>query len=256
MSLRRIASRLVVAAVVALTTPTHRVAAQAPRATLLPRTDVDELLDAGRWTEAEELLYAGVRDQPRDPIARTNLARYLAARGALRPALTLIHEAEEFGLPADDALELAAPIRALLELRRQQAAGARDSTVAVRAPSEHGVLLRLPVVRTSGRDTLWLDLVPRMIGTDSVTGESPRIGIEVLEGLVPEYDVARRTLQLHADSRSALRALGKRYQVLRDDRDIRVLVGRGSVLSLPDALEQLGAQWWQLDLLHGLLVVR
>jgi hypothetical protein len=28
------------------------------------------------------------------------------------------------------------------------------------------------------------------------------------------------------------------------------------VRSLPDALKELDARWWQLDLLHGLLVVR
>src|SRR5436309_1567440 len=98
MSTRRTVRIVIAAAIVTLATPSHRAAAQAPRAALLPRTEADELVDAGRWTEAEELLYAGVRDQPRDPIARANLARYLAMRGALRPALTLIQEAEEFGL--------------------------------------------------------------------------------------------------------------------------------------------------------------
>ena len=223
---------------------------------LLPRTDADSLLDVGRWAEAEEMLYAAVRAQPRDPLARASLGQYLAMKGALKPGLVLIEEAGEFGLPAATERTLAAPLRALLELRTRQAEGARDSSLVVRPPSGRGSLLRFPVARESKRDTLWADLVPRMIGLDSARGTTPRIGIEVLEGLVPTYDVANHVLRLHADPQSALGAMGRRYPVLRTSREVRVLVARGEVRSLPDALKELDAQWWQLDLLHGLLVVR
>jgi hypothetical protein len=222
----------------------------------LPRTDADSLLDAGLWPEAEEMLYAAVRAQPRDPLSRARLGRYLAMKGALKPGLVLIEEAGEFGLPASTERRLAAPLRALLELRARQAEGARDSSLVVRPPAKRGSLLRFPVARESGRDTLWADLVPRMIGLDSARGTTPRIGIEVLEGLVPTYDVANQVLRLHADPQSALSALGRRYPVLRTPRDVRVLLARGEVRSLPDALKELDARWWQLDLLHGLLVVR
>jgi hypothetical protein len=201
-------------------------------------------------------LYAAVRAQPRDPLARASLGQYVAMKGAIRPGLVLIEEAGQFGLPAATVRRLAAPLRALLELRAQQAAGARDSSLVVRPPARRGSLLRFPVARESGRDTLWADLVPRMIGLDSARGTTPRIGIEVLEGLVPTYDVANQVLRLHADPQSALGALGRRYAVLRTAREVRVLLAPGEVRSLPDALVELDAQWWQLDLLHGLLVVR
>jgi hypothetical protein len=229
---------------------------RAQEQSLLPRTEADSLLDAGQWAEAEEMLYAAVRSQPRDPLARARLGRYLAMKGALKPGLVLIEEAGEFGLPAAKERALAAPLRALLELRARQAEGARDSSLVVRAPAGRGSLLRFPVARESGRDTLWADLVPRMIGLDSARGTTPRIGIEVLEGLVPTYDIENHVLRLHADPQSAFSALGRRYPVLRTPREVRVLLARGEVRSLPDALKELDARWWQLDLLHGLLVVR
>lgn len=223
---------------------------------ILPRTQADALLDAGRWAEAEDMLYANVRAQPRDPIARANLGRYLAMKGALKPGLVLIEEAAQFGLPASTARKLTAPIRTLIDWRQREAAGARDSALVVRAPTNPGALLRFPVVRSSGRDTMWADLVPRMIGLDSASGKNPRVGIEVLEGLIPTFDVANRMMRLHADPRSALSALGRRYPVLRSGQEVRVLVAQGRVRSLPDALQELNVRWWQLDLLHGLLVVR
>jgi hypothetical protein len=221
----------------------------------LPRSESDALLESGRWSDAEEILYGEVRAQPRDPVARARLGRYLAMKGALLPGLVLIEEAAQFGLPPATARELAAPIRALLEWRRQERAEARDSAVTVRAPVRPGSLLRFPV-RTPRRDTVWADLVPRMIGLDSASGPAPRVGIEVLEGLVPTYDVANQRMRLHADPRSALSAIGRRFPVLRSRGDVQVLVGPGRVRSLPDALKELNARWWQLDLPHGLLVVR
>jgi hypothetical protein len=202
------------------------------------------------------VLYAAVRAHPREPVARASLGRYLAMKGALRPGLVLIQEAVEFGLPPSTGRELTAPVRTLMALRDQQAEGARDSSLIVRAPSTRGGLLRFPVIRRAGRDTTWVELVPRMIGLDSATGASPRVGIEVLEGLLPTYDVANRELRLHADPRAGVTAVGRRYPVLRSERDVRVLLAEGRVRSLPDALKELDARWWQLDLPHGTLIVR
>jgi hypothetical protein len=221
----------------------------------LPRSQSDALLESGRWSEAEEVLYAEVRAHPRDPIARARLGRYLAMKGALMPGLVLIEEAAQFGLPAATARELAAPIRTLIDWRAQERSGARDSAIVVRAATRVGSLLRFPV-RVTRRDTLWADLVPRMIGLDSASGRSPQVGIEVLEGLVPTYDVANQMLRLHANPRSALGAIGRRFPVLRTPTEVRVLVAPGRVRSLPDALRELNPRWWQLDLPHGLLVVR
>ena len=231
-------------------------AARAQASPVLPRGEADALIDAGRWADAEESMYGELRMQPRDPIARARLGRYLAMKGALLPGIVLIEEAQQFGLPASTARRLLAPFRSLLDLRRQESAGARDSTIVVRAPSGAGALLRFPVVRPSRRDTVWADLVPRMIGLDSAFGSSPRVGIEVVEWLVPTYDASSHVLRLHADPRSALSAIGRRYPVLRSPSDVRVLLGPERVRSLPDALAELGAKWWQLDLLHGVLVVR
>jgi hypothetical protein len=91
---------------------------------------------------------------------------------------------------------------------------------------------------------------------DSVASEAPRLGIETLEAFVPSYDTVSKRITLHADSRSAIRAEGERYRVLRDAREVRVLMTSGRTLSLTSALAELSPSWWQLDLLHGWLVVR
>jgi hypothetical protein len=222
----------------------------------LPASDAEVLIDAGRWAEAEDMLYAAVRARPRDPVARARLGRYLAMKGALRPGLVLIEEAAEFGLPPSATRALAVPIRALIERRERAAFLERDSTVAVRPPSTPGALLRLPVSRGAARDTVWADLVPRTIGRDSASAPNPRIGIETIEALVPSFDAANHVLRLHADPRAALAAVGRRYPVLRSERDVLVLLAPGRVRPLADALRELTPRWWQLDLPHGLLVVR
>jgi hypothetical protein len=222
---------------------------------VLPRSATDALIDAGRWTEAEEMLYAAVRSRPRDPIARARLGRYLAMKGALRPGLVLIEEAAEFGLPASTTRALAAPIRAWLDWRDRDGLLERDSAVVVRPSSNPEALLRLPIVH-GARDTVWTDLVPRLIGRDGADGPGPRVGIETIETMVPSFDAANHLLRLHADPRAALTAAGRRYPVLRSSGDVRVLIAPGRVRPLADAVRELTPRWWQLDLAHGLLVVR
>ena len=222
----------------------------------LPRSDADALIDAGRWTEAEDLLYAGVRARPRDPIARARLGRYLAMKGALRPGLVLIEEAGEFGLPAVTVRTLADPIRELIEWRDRVASSARDEAVPVRPSANEGALLRFPLPSAARGDTLWADLVPGMVASDGALGANPRVGIESIDAAVPSFDVANHVLELHADSRGALHAVGRRYAVLRSERDVRVLLAPGRVRSLTEALRELTPRWWQLDLPHGVLVVR
>jgi hypothetical protein len=223
---------------------------------VLPRAESDVLLEAGRWREAEEMLYAETRNRPRDPVARARLGRYLAMKGALKPGLVLIEEAAEFGLPASTARALATPIRTLIDWRERVAVLSRDSTIAVRPPSSEGALLRFPVQRGARGDTLWADLVPRMVAFDSAAGTNPLVGIETIETLVPAFDVANHLLRLHADPRAALGAVGRRFPVLRSGNDVRVLLAPGRVRPLGAALRELTPRWWQLDLPHGLLVVR
>ncbi|MFL5617427.1 MAG: hypothetical protein ACJ79A_03425 [Gemmatimonadaceae bacterium] len=223
---------------------------------VLPRSEAESLIDGGRWAEAEEMLYASVRERPRDPVARARLGRYLAMKGALRPGLVLVEEAGEFGLPSATVRALATPIRTLLDWRERVASSARDSTIFVRPPTSAGALMRFPLERPARGDTLWAELVPRMIAFDSAFGANPRVGIETIDAAVPAFDVADHIVRLHADPRSALRAVGRRYPVLRTEREVRVLLAPGRVRPLDEALRELTPRWWQLDLPHGLLVVR
>ena len=223
---------------------------------VLPRSDAESLIDAGRWTEAEDRLYAGVRARPRDPIARARLGRYLAMKGALRPGLVLVEEAGEFGLPSSTVRALATPIRTLLDWRERVASSARDSTIFVRPSTRAGVLMEFPLERVAGGDTVWADLVPRMVALDSAFGANPRVGIETIDAAVPAFDVANHVVRLSADPRSSLRAVGRRYSVLRSERDVLVLLAPGRVRPLAEALRELTPRWWQLDLPHGVLVAR
>ena len=222
---------------------------------VLPPSEAESLIDAGHWARAEELLYAGARARPRDPIARARLGRYLAMKGALRPGLVLVEEAGEFGLPSATVRALAVPIRTLLDWRERVASSARDSTIAVRPPTVEGALMRVPIERTARGDTLWADLVTSMVAFDTASGR-PLVGIETIDAAAPAFDVANHVLRLSADPRAALRAVGRRYPVLRTEQEVRVLLAPGRVRPLAVALRELAPRWWQLDLPHGLLVVR
>jgi hypothetical protein len=255
--------RILVAAVLALAVAPARTHAQWGRSPL-PRSRADVLLDAGLWPQAEEAYYAQSRLHPRAPAPRAALGRYLAMKGAVLPGTVLIEEALKFGLDSAVARALLTPWRSVTEWRTIATIKA-DSVIVVRRPRDSTSLFRLPLPprpaagegpRTSYRDTVWADVVPRLIGSDSLYTRSPRVGIELIEGLVPSLDTATMRLTLHADARSANRATGHRYPLLRDARDVRVLMTAGRALSLPAALRELSPRWWQLDLLHGVLIVR
>jgi hypothetical protein len=230
----------------------------------LPRSRADVLLDAGLWPQAEEAFYAQSRLRPRAPAPRAALGRYLAMKGAVLPGTVLIEEALKFGLDSGVARALLAPWRSVTEWRTIATLKA-DSVVVVRPPRDSTALFRLPLPprsaagdapRTSYRDTVWADVVPRIIGSDSLYTRSPRVGIELIEALVPSLDTATMRLTLHADPKSASRSTGRRYPLLRDAKDVRVLMTAGRTLSLAAALRELSPRWWQLDLAHGVLIVR
>src|SRR5262249_14628425 len=128
----------------------------------------------------------------------------------------------------ESARVVAMPIRRLLTWRDRSLASAHDTTVEVRAPSRDDAILRLAVVRPAG-DTLWADVVPRMVGLDSVSGPRPLVGIETIDALVPEVDVADGAMRLHANPRAAAVAIGRRYHVLRTPSDVLVLLAPGRV---------------------------
>lgn len=239
------------------------VAAHAQRAQL-PRTRADMLLESGLWPQAEEAFYAQSSARTRDPVARAALGRYLAMKGAVLPGTVLIEEAMQFGLDSALGQRLLRPWKAVLAYR-SMATLQSDSTIRARAPLDSLSLFRISFpggvtnpMRRNADDPrpLWVDIVPREIGVDSVASATPRIGIEALERFVPSYDTVSKRVTLHTDSKSALRAEGERYRVLRDSREIRVLMTSGRTMSLTSALAELAPAWWQLDLLHGWLVVR
>lgn len=261
---RRAWSRAAIALAALVCTPA---AARAQERAPLPLTRADALLEEGRWAEAEAAFYAQSERSPRDPLARAALGRFIAMKGAVRPGIVLIEEARQFGLDAATARELLVPLRAIIEWRTAAAELKKDSTLTVRVPDEGSALFQVPLPRTNagGRaivqagDTkamVWHDVVDRGVGLDSLAAPGNPMGIEIFEGLVPSLDVRTGKLTLHANSRSALSATGRRYQVLRSPREVLVLVGDRRVLPLVEALRELSPSWWQLDLPHGLLVVR
>lgn len=247
---------------VALLLPLPRARAQQP-ASILPLTHADELLTLARWNEAEDAYYAQARPKPRDPLPRAVLGRYLAMKGALLPGIVLLQEAQEFGLDSRVTRELLQPWRTVQRWRGSVTWPA-DSTITVR-PSVHDTTalfeVPLPASGTSPgrrgavRRTEWVEVVPAIIGFDSVS-KPHRIGLEALERMVPSYDMRLHQLTFYSDPRTALRASGRRYNVLRDESGVYVLVAPGRSEPLVDALQELGARWWQLDLAHGLIVVR
>lgn len=232
----------------------------------LPMTAADSLLEEGRWSEAEALFYAQSTRAPRNPVARAALGRYVAMRGAVRPGMVMIQEARRFGLDAAVAESLIAPLRHVLEWRAAAAELRRDSTLAVRPSETRGGLFEIPLPRsdsagvplasTGVSEIVWYDVVDRGLGLDSLSQPGRPIGIEIFETFVPALDLTAQELTLSANPRRALSATGTRYRVLRTTRGVRVLITDGRVMALSEALRELHPTWWQLDLPHGLLVVR
>jgi hypothetical protein len=233
----------------------------------LPATRADSLLADGRWMEAEAAYYMQSERAPRDPVARAALGRFIAMKGAVRPGLVLIAEARKFGLDKEATRELVTPLSAIIEWRNEAATFTRDSTLSARAPNDQRALFQIAFPRTdaNGRplsaqsgvsEVTWHDVVDRQIGLDSINAGNRPIGIEVFEALTPSMNVRDGEVTLHAYTRSALSTTGRRFQVLRTPRGVQVLLSDRRVLPLAEALRELEPKWWQLDLPHGILVVR
>lgn len=231
----------------------------------LPPTRADSLLDQGRWAEAESMFYLQSERAPRNPYYRAALGRFLGMKGAVKPGIVLIEEAQQFGLNAAVARQLIAPLREIADRREATASGfERDSVVLAGPPRTPFGLLNvtmsgLDLIRDRARRTSavrWLEVVDRPVGLDSIGGAAAVIGIEWFESFAPSFSARDSALTLHANRRSALSAVGRRHQVLRTREGIRVLMGERRVLPLAAALREMAPTWWQLDLMHGLLVVR
>ena len=70
----------------------------------------DSLLSEGQIQRAEAAYYAAARARPDDPIARSALGRYLAARSATRVGAVLIEEALRFGADSSAMAAILAPL--------------------------------------------------------------------------------------------------------------------------------------------------
>ncbi|MDQ6829319.1 MAG: hypothetical protein M3081_10680 [Gemmatimonadota bacterium] len=136
----------------------------------------DTLIQLGRIAAAESLYYETVRAHPRDPTARLTLGWYLASRGRLRIAATLMEEARFFGSDPALVAEQLIPVytrlgeyNALSDLpssRQAPAERARASWLAVNLPFTAGpdsadVPWRVGDNRTVGKVAL-------VIGRDTV----------------------------------------------------------------------------------------
>ena len=261
----RVATTVAILTVALIVCSSHRLSAQ--ERPPLPPSRGDSLLEQGRWAEAEAVYYQQSERAPRNPIKRAALGRFIAMKGAVRPGMVLIEEARRFGLDAAVARELLTPLRAILQWRAEATELQHDTTLLVRHGADERALFQLPVPRTGsdGRplihlgdvhEIVWHDIVDRTIGLDSIGAPTRPIGFEVFEAFSPSLDVDSGELTLHTNPRSALSASGRRYPVLRSPRGTRVLLGDRRVVPLADALRDLAPAWWQLDLVHGILVVR
>jgi hypothetical protein len=113
----------------------------------------DSLLRRGDLQRAESLYYVGVRVRPRDPLARFDLAKYLAERGKPRVATALMEEAIQFG--GDNWAQLVSPSLARIYLEL----GEYHSLVA---------LSRSGLSRDERDRARWLDAHPsRTVAPDS-----------------------------------------------------------------------------------------
>ena len=233
----------------------------------LRATRADSLLADGRWADAEAAFYQQSERAPRDPNMRAGLGRFIAMKGAVRPGMVLIAEARKFGLDRAATRELVTPLSAIIEWRAEAAGVRHDSTLAARRPSDRRALFQVALPRTNadGRplvdvtgvsEITWHDVVDRQVGLDSINTRGRPIGIEVFEALVPSVNVRDDEVTLHANSRSALSVTGKRYQVLRTASGVRMLMEDRRVLGLAAALRELDPDWYQIDLLHGFVLVR
>ena len=70
----------------------------------------DSLLSEGQIQRAEAAYYAASSSRPRDPVARSALGRYLAARSATRVGAVLLEEAMRFGADSTATASLLVPL--------------------------------------------------------------------------------------------------------------------------------------------------
>ena len=127
----------------------------------------DSLLAGGQVAPAESLYFAYAASNPRDPIARAALGRYLGARGASRVGAVLLEEARFFGgNPRTVAIDLAPLYRALGDYRALVTLPASPLSMTERAQAawlaSHPPTLQMP-------DSLGVPYTPAGDGLGTLT---------------------------------------------------------------------------------------
>jgi hypothetical protein len=155
----------------------------------------DSMLARGRVFGAESLYYLAAARQPRDPVARLALGRYLGGRGVYRVAAVLMEEALYFGGNADTISRFLAPMYASLGDWRAQAT-LRGSTLSFGERARAEWLMRnspeiegpdSAVVPYSPADSV-IGYVTLIVGTDTVDATiDPRV-----RGIVLDSSFRRR----------------------------------------------------------------
>ena len=131
-----------------------------------PFARADSLLRRGDMRRAEDIYYAAVRHQPRDPVARLALGRYLAARGALKVGAVLMEESRFFGGDARTVARDLAPVYARLgDYRALASLPGSPLTVAERV---RATWLQENPERLDGPDSLTVPLLPDERGLGGV----------------------------------------------------------------------------------------
>jgi hypothetical protein len=133
-------------------------AAQKLPATLVAAR-ADSLMRGGELKRAERLLFALSRREPKNPVARLALGRYLAARGALRVGAVLMEEARFFGGDAREVARELAPVYA--RLGDYKALDALPETPLSRPERARAHWLRGNAPAATGPDSVVLAFTPQ-----------------------------------------------------------------------------------------------
>jgi hypothetical protein len=151
----------------------------------------DSLLEHGRLERAESLYYSGVRARPRDPVAREALGRYLAERGALRVAVTLLEEALQFG---GDATAIGAELAPLyVSLGDYHALAALKSSALTAGERARATWLEAHSTRLIAPDSV-LTVSFKSSSDDAFVGRMPvRINGRIVDAVI---DASRRGIIL------------------------------------------------------------
>lgn len=192
----------------------------APAAMGAQLTGADAALASGRLPRAESLFYLQASRQPRDPVSRAALGRYLAARGAFRVGAVLLEEARMFGGdPRAIALDLAPIYR---ELGDWSALATLSSS-----PLSAGAQEQARWLVSHGRTIAMPDSATITYRTPSDTGSLGEITIRVGD----------RALTATIDARRVGVVLDRR---LRSSRGVRLFERAGRNDSVKAALREVG----------------